>query len=68
MSQKNQGNKQSESGEYKGHGKRPAERVSSIESGGKAGRDSVGSTPGHGGITFPIHNHPDKSVMKPGGA
>ena len=50
-------NRESERGEYKGHGKRPAERVSKIED------DHVGSSKGSGGIRFPIHNHPDKSDL-----
>jgi hypothetical protein len=59
MSQTNQGNKQSEKGEYKGHGKREKETVKEDY--------SVGSSDGNG-IRFTIPNHPDKSVMKPGGA
>lgn len=35
---------------------RQAERVSEIE--------KVG---GHTGVRFPVHNHPDKSVVRPGG-
>jgi hypothetical protein len=54
-------NKWSEKGEAKGHGKHPAEKVSKIES------EHVGSSDGNG-IRFPLHNHPDKSVVTPGGA
>lgn len=43
------------------HGKAPAEKVSKIES------EHVGSSGSHG-IRFPLVNHPDKSVIKPGGA
>jgi hypothetical protein len=59
MSQTNQGNKQSMQGMAKGHGKREKETV-------KADYD-VGSSDGNG-IRFTVPNHPDKSVMKPGGA
>jgi len=48
MSQKNQGNKQSMKGEYKGHGKREKETV-------KADYD-VGSSDGHG-IRFTCPDH-----------
>ena len=44
-------NRMSEKGEYKGHGKRPAERVSKIED------DHVGSSKGSGGIRFPLSDH-----------
>ena len=53
MSQKDQGNKQSEKGEYKGHGKREKSKVES---------DMVGSSDGDG-IRFPVHDHPDKSDL-----
>ena len=29
----------------------------------KLNRNEVGSTPGHGGVCFPLHDHIDKSVM-----
>jgi hypothetical protein len=62
MPMKNE-NRMSEKGEAKGHGKRPAETVKSIE-GEKGGY--CGSSTGDG-VRFPIPNHPDKSVMTPGG-
>jgi hypothetical protein len=57
MSQRDQGNKQSEKGMAKesGHPK-------TIKS-----DEKVGSSGPHG-IQFPVHNHPDKSVVRPGGA
>jgi hypothetical protein len=36
----------------------------SAGSGGVSGIEKVG---GKTGIRFPIHNHPDKSVVRPGG-
>lgn len=56
MSQQNQGNKQSMKGEHKGHG-HEKETVKSEE--------MVGSSGPHG-IRFPLHNHPDKSVVTRG--
>jgi hypothetical protein len=57
MSQKNQGNKQSMKGEARGHGKQ-AESIKSEEHVGSSNSD---------GIRFPLHDHPDKSVVRPGG-
>lgn len=53
MSQKEQ-NKSSMKGEYKGHGKKPAETAHNVEFAGSSGPH---------GIRFPIHNHPDKSDL-----
>jgi len=50
-------NKMSEKGEAKGHGAHPAEKISKM---------TVGSSDGNG-IRFPIHDHPDKSVVRPQG-
>ncbi len=47
-------NRMSEKGESKSHGSKGAESVKSIE--------HVGSSGPHG-IRFPVHNHPDKSVV-----
>ena len=61
MSQKNQGNKQSErEGADRGHPGR-TEKVSGIE--------RVGSHHSSGGVSFNVPNHPDKSEVShgPGG-
>lgn len=54
MSQKNQGNKQSMKGEYKGHGKHEKETVK---------EDYMVGSSDSNGIRFPLHNHPDKSDL-----
>ena len=55
-------NRESKEAGESNHGRHPAEKVSKIED------EHVGSSKGSGGIRFPLHNHPDKSVIKPGGA
>lgn len=49
-------NKMSEKGESRAHGSKGSESVKSIE------HEKVGSSGSHG-IRFPVHNHPDKSVV-----
>jgi hypothetical protein len=55
-------NRMSMKGEAKGHGKAPEERVS----GGKDAGMYAGSCKESGGIRFPVHNAPDKSVVTSG--
>lgn len=59
MSQKDQGNRQSMRGDPKGMDKGQPKSIKSEE--------HVGSSDGNG-IRFPIHNHPDLSVVRPKGA
>jgi hypothetical protein len=60
MSQKNQGNKQSErEGADEGSDRGQPKTIKSEE--------KVGSSGSHG-VRFDIPNHPDKSVVRPGGA
>lgn len=54
MSQKDQGNRQSEKGMYKGKGKREKETVKEDM--------HVGSSDGDG-VRFEVHDHPDKSDL-----
>jgi hypothetical protein len=53
MSQKDQGNKQSKAGEYRGKGKQKQTVKEDMY---------VGSSDGDG-VRFPVHDHPDKSDL-----
>ena len=53
MSQKDQGNRESERGMAKGKGKREAKTVEELYAGSSDGE----------GLRFKVHDHPDKSDM-----